>query len=52
MKVSLVPGEACWTLVVSSPARFWLRPLKKMWAGFWEAMNEMALAPRPFVPDG
>jgi len=37
--------------VMSSVARALLRPLKKMWAGFWAAMNEIEEAPRPVVPE-
>jgi hypothetical protein len=49
-KVSFTDGEACWTREITSDARFWLRPLKKMCAGFWAAMNDIADAPSPVVP--
>lgn len=50
MKVSLVEGDVCWTLLMSSLARFWFLPLKKMCAGFCAAKNEIDSAPRPVVP--
>jgi UDP-N-acetylglucosamine 2-epimerase len=50
MKVSLVEGDSCATLAISSSARALLRPLKKMCAGLCDARNDIVDAPRPAVP--
>jgi hypothetical protein len=50
MKVHFVEGEILAIWVIREAARVPLRPLKKMWEGFWEASREIDVAPRPVVP--